>query len=629
MALADRRFQIIFLSLVLRVGTNPLPLDSLSPVEDTLSRCIAKIANEYFNNDLPTALFIPYREYESHSYISTNDSHVDFLVQSLHQRINHPLVVLDYHNNPQPLKRKVKLGSYIIILSGEVSSYIDMAYKVIVTIYNIAGHMSPSGRLLIATTGSPNKEKITLISTFFHMIWKILQISEAIVSLPRIRTSAEDYIIEVYKWYPEEQNDPCLLSLNRFSIFSIPISVIKSSFYSFELLENNIVTDMRGCVMNISVQELPPHTYVKGNGIVFGPIAVQLKILFEALNLRMDLNPTNFKTHPNLELPRILSFEGNHYFHINHDCVATYPYFIDNLKWLIPAGAPVPRWKSLVKIFNPLMWFCVVTTFISGSTTSWLLLKQSHQSMTYISALLDTLMTYVAAGISDRYKGTVASTFFLLWLFYCLIINTAYQSALISFLNDPGQEQPIRSLEELHESGLQLISKVVFEHPEGEELLEINNYESCHNNDYCLKMIAQNRNAAMLLAENQVYFFMHRHYDSEINKYLISIIDESAYTMYLTMATYTHGCLFFKRMEQIVHRIWRAGLIMRYIQHYQFHERRVRLDIFNNDPFVITLSHLQGGFFFLISGLFLSVTVFLIEIMYHAVDVYKVPTISI
>ncbi|PSN32162.1 Ionotropic receptor 489 [Blattella germanica] len=618
MMLARRFCEIIFLPLLIKGGTYPLPLDSVSPVEDSLSRCVAKIANEYFNRNLPTALFIPYRKYESQTYISNNSSHVEFLVQSLHQKIENSLVMLDYHNNPQSLHQKVKLGSYIIILSGDVSSYFDMAYTVIWKMIVVAGHMTPSGRLLIATTGSPNKERPLLIFQLFNMIWKALQISEAIVLLPGIGSvAAAGDVIEIYKWFPDEQDDPCLLFLNQFKMVDYWITEMNKFLYNFELFQINAITDMRECDFNISVKVFHPLTKVEGNKLGFGFMNYQLLILLQSLNLRMNVNPGNFNSVPNFNLPELLIFNGDEQFLTNDDCVAIYPYFIQNLKWIVPAGALVPRWKSLIKIFNPLMWLCVVTTFLIGSTTSWLLLKQNQNSLTFISALLDTLLTYVAAGINDRYKGTVASTFFLLWLFYCLILNTAYQSALISFLNNPGQEQPIRSLEELQESGLHLISKIMFPDAQTEEIRHINsNYEKC---DDCYKMIAQNRNTALLVPEYHANYGVFKFYDSEINTSLVGIIDETFYTFYLTISSYTQGCLFFNRMEQLVHRTWSAGLIMRFIQDYKFQERKTRLDLFNKDPYVITLSHLQGGFFFLISGLFLSVTVFLIEIMYHAV----------
>ncbi|PSN55692.1 Ionotropic receptor 457 [Blattella germanica] len=607
--------QIIFLSLVLKGGTNPLPLDSVSPVEDSLSRCVAKIANEYFNRDLPTALFVPYREYESHSYFSTNDSHVDYLVQSLQQRINHPLVMLDYHNNPQPLNREVKLGSYIIILSGDVSSYIDMAIEVSVTIYKVAGHMSPSGRLLIATTGSPNKERHIIIGKLFQVIWRALEISEAILLLPRIR-STDDNVIEVYKWFPEEQDDPCLQFLNRFVSIDIWFVKVNKFLLNLKLFQDNVITDMRGCVLNANVNEYPP-LVVRDTDSIVGTLVHQLHITCDILNLGMNLNIGDLTSKSNMQVPAAFRTDSDMTF--LQDCVATYPYFIQNLKWLVPAGAPVPRWKSLINIFNPSMWLCVVTTFLIGSATSWLLLKENQQSVTFMSVILDTLLTYLAAGISDRYKGTVASTFFVIWLFYCLIINTAYQSALISFLTDPGQEEPIKTIKELHNSGLRLMSRLLILNAEDDEIAEINSYEICEVHHLCFRSIAQNRDTALLDEELLARSLMENFFDSETNRYKLHIIDESSYTFYFTMATYTHGCLLFKRMEQLVHRIWSAGLIIKSYDYYYMVVRRRSHELVNNNPYAIALSHLQGGFYLLASGLFVSLIVFLIEVMYQSV----------
>ncbi|PSN38712.1 Ionotropic receptor 473 [Blattella germanica] len=617
----DGRFCLrILLLLVLKGCIKPLPLDLVSPVEDSLSRCIAKIANEYFNRDLPTALFIPYREYDSHSYISTNNSHVDYLVQSLHQRIDHPLVMLDYHNNPQSLHQKVKLGSYIIILSGEVGSYIDMAIYVILKIYEVAREMSASGRLLIATTGSPTFERDGIVGGLLRLIWKILQISEAIVLLPNIEsTSVHDDVIEVYKWFPEEQDDPCMLSLNPFVL--LDIWILKGDQFSRgkKLFQTDLITDMRGCTLNLSFLNYPPLVYTQDDVYVIGPLIDQIKLIIEAINLRLKIFRRNFTDFTNMKLPISLLNVKDNDFLTYGDCVVTYPYFKQNLKWVVPAGAPVPRWRGLIKIFNPLLWFCVVATFLIGSTTSWLLLNQNRQSQTYISALLDTLRTYVVAAISDRYKGTVASTFFVLWLFYCLIINTAYQSALISFLADPGRDEPIKTIAELHNSGLHLMSRVFILNEELENIGETEHYSGCTNQSHCLTRIAQNRDTALLDDELLLGLVINKYFGTETNRYLLHIIEEIAYKFYFTITVYSHGCLIFKRMEQLIHRVWSAGLIIRYFNDFYKIQRTAFYEVLNDDPYVITLSHLQGGFYFLICGLFVSTIVFLIEISYWSV----------
>ncbi|PSN55691.1 Ionotropic receptor 456 [Blattella germanica] len=610
-----RRFcEIIFLSLLIKGGTHPLSLDSVSAVEESLSRCIAKIANEYFNRDLPTALFIPYREYESHSYISTNDSHVDFLVQSLHQRIDHPLVMLDYHNNPQPLLRKVKLGSYIIILSGEVSSYFDMGFEVFRRIYEVARHMAPSGRLLIATTSSPGKKRNIIIGKLFQAVWRVLEISEAILLLPRIRSN-DDGVIEVYKWFPEDQDDPCFQLLNQFELLDIWIMKVNEFVAGTTLFENKLITDLKNCGLNVTLHNYPPYA-MRDFRDIFSPLVDQLFILCNTLKFLFNFKQPGLEPVSNFVLPIRVTYVTNKELDINQECVLTYPYFIKHLKWVVPAGAAVPRWKSLIKIFNPLMWRCVVSTFLIGSITSWLLLKQSQQSLTYISALLDTLLTYVAAGISDRYKGTVASTFFLLWLFYCLIINTAYQSALISFLADPRHDQPIKTIDELHKSDLRLMSRVSIS---GVELEKIEVISQSTNQRHWLKRIAENRDTALLDDELPFGLVINNYFDTETNKHLLHIIDKNAYTFYFTIAVYSHGCLIFKRMEQLLHRIWSAGLIIRHFNYFYKVQRRRYYEVLNDDPFVITLSHLQGAFYFLMCGLFVSIIVFLIEISYWSV----------
>ncbi|PSN55683.1 Ionotropic receptor 452 [Blattella germanica] len=618
MAFYGRLCLIILFLLFVKDGTNRLPLDSVSPVEDSLSQCIAKIANEYFNRDLPTALFIPYREYESQSYISNNNSHVDFLVQSLHQRIDNSLVMLDYHNNPETLLRKVKLGSYILILSGEVSLYFDLGFEVIWKIYEVAGHMSPSGRLLIATTGSPDKERIILIPKLLQVIWDVLEISEAILLLPRIRSNNDD-VIEVYKWLPEDQDDPCFLLLNRFVVLDIWIMKVNEFIAGTTLFENKLITDMKNCKLNLTLRHYPPFVAMNDR-YMLGPLVDLLFILFHTLKIRLYLNQPGVEQVANFELPVGVTNVTNKELDINQECVAIYPYFIQHLKWVVPAGAPVPRWKSLIKIFNPLMWLCVVTTFIIGSTTSWLLLNQSQQSLTYISALLDTLLTYVVVGISDRYKGTVATTFFLLWLFYCLIINTAYQSALISFLNDPGQEQPIKTIEELHKSGLHLMSMIFNAFVvESENIEETSHFDECSFMIPCLKLIAQNGDTALLDDEVLLRLVVNKYFDTETNRHLLHTIEENAYTFYFTIAVYSHGCLIFKRMEQLMHRMWSAGLIIKYLNGFNEVQRIIYYGVLNDDPFVITLSHLQGAFYFLTCGLFVSIIVFLIEISYWSV----------
>ena len=72
------------------------------------------------------------------------------------------------------------------------------------------------------------------------------------------------------------------------------------------------------------------------------------------------------------------------------------------------------------------------------------------------NTLLDTLRSILGAAIYFNPQGYLSAFFFVLWLFYCLQINTAYQSSLMGFLTNPGNLPAVTTLEELDNSGLDL-----------------------------------------------------------------------------------------------------------------------------------------------------------------------------
>ena len=83
----------------------------------------------------------------------------------------------------------------------------------------------------------------------------------------------------------------------------------------------------------------------------------------------------------------------------------------------------------------------------------WLLqISSNHYNQTSKNnkeVLFTALLTHLATGVGERYKGFVAVLFFSLWLCYCLIINTAYKSQFFELLVHPRKLPPIKSISEL------------------------------------------------------------------------------------------------------------------------------------------------------------------------------------
>ena len=144
-----------------------------------------------------------------------------------------------------------------------------------------------------------------------------------------------------------------------------------------------------------------------------------------------------------------ITFITSIYIYIYHCCPHTYPHFSKDITWYVPVHQ-IPRWQGLVRVFHPLMWLLVTIAFLLGSLT-FLLFDKCHANINPNATefLMDILQTHLAIGIIRRFASKPANLFFLLWLFYCLLIYTAYTSELIGFLGNPGTYRLVNNLEEL------------------------------------------------------------------------------------------------------------------------------------------------------------------------------------
>ncbi|PSN30110.1 Ionotropic receptor 434 [Blattella germanica] len=591
-----------------------IAFDKVSRITESLTQSIIDIAEKYFARDAPIGVLIPSKA-APHAWAIHREG--EFLLEELNKQMIHPLISLDYHKKSQFKAKYTKPGSYILLISGESDSISTMTFNMLSTIFETA-NTNTSARLLIALTTVPKTQshQISAARTLLQIVWKALDISDvvAIVPNPPSRSGVKHSVIAfgVFNWIPIQQRDPCFKVLNKIEHADSWLIKTKCFLNNVDLYPNKYVTDMRGCILKAKIQEYTPYV-ARLDDSLLGVIPTAIGLIKQLLNLRI--------TYSFVEVDPDLVFAVPYLFDMSviaHDSALIYPHLQDNFKWFVPAGAPIPRWKSLTKIFNPLMWFCVLVVFISGSLTTHLLKNHSNKDnqnkRNYSSALLDTLLTYLAMGVSDRYKGIIPGTFFLFWLFYCLNINTAYQSALISFLADPGEYPPIRTIAELYKSELELLSMIEFSGPIDQGLIELEKYNRCSSFIYCIVNILKYRNIAVLTNEFQGRRIVLDTFSAESNKPAVLAINEVIQKVLIGMYINTHGSLLYKSIEVLMHRFITFGFIGNYLDTYRDLENTFFSELMNEKPSVLTLSHLQGAFYLLGCGIFTSILTFLLEI---------------
>ncbi|KAJ9585587.1 hypothetical protein L9F63_002617 [Diploptera punctata] len=293
------------------------------------------------------------------------------------------------------------------------------------------------------------------------------------------------------------------------------------------------------------------------------------------------------------------------------DCVTSYPYFKYILSWYVHA-APIPKWKGIVMGFQQIMWFLVILAFIFGTVTFWLF-SNIHlmKYITLIEAIMNSLRTYLGMSIKIELRGSLSAVFFTLWLCYCMLIYTAYQSYLIGFLTNPGEYSPINTEEELNKLGFDRWTNVKFVNAIYEQEMTWNSYHFCSWNE-CYEGLRTKDRLAVLGPSNIFDFLSPTFRLSHGTLNVVKINDYAKH--YYTYSHFNLGCLFLKRFDTITHRLISSGIVDKWLGDITL-EIWKYLHKHNIHPQPLNLSQLQGCIYLLIIGNTLGFIVFISEVL--------------
>ncbi|PSN29401.1 Ionotropic receptor 442 [Blattella germanica] len=603
-------------------NSNIHPLKVVSPIVENMSKCIVNIAEKYFDKQQPIAVLIPPNTVTATATnVNGNSIDGDYLIHALNNRMVNSLLILDYRANHKIIRNGLKPAYYILLLSGYI---FDMTMNMARTIFETYKSY-PSARILIASTIVPRspREQVATARRLLQMVWEGLVMYESIAIVPNCNTrSTTNHSFEnfgIFGWFPEKQRDPCLKNLN-------PIDLIDSWLIRKNKFENNFdmyttkyLPDMRGCTLYVLPRNYQPFAYVEKTEEPTGIFIFFLLVIARKVNMKVAYLLNTEDNVCDLEIP-ITYMHGN-FSHIG-DCLFIYPHIQDSLKWIVPAGSLIPRWKSLTKVFSPVVWACVVIVFLFGSVTSWLLLRYSNNKLqnknNLSKILIDILLNHLGMGISDLYNGWISKLFFGLWLFYCLIINAAYQSALLSFLANPGEYPTMKSNKELYESDIKLYSHVDLLGPLDEELGYLKDLEPCLDRVEKIVASLKERNSALLTTVQEGFRFRLKTFNPETNKPETVVLEENVLKIYVGMSVIKFGCLLYNRFEELMSHMLESGIVNNQLKMRSNLVKKYYALYYNVDLFKLSLTHLQGGFYLFVFGVFTSCFVFCVEILLFA-----------
>ncbi|PSN40944.1 Ionotropic receptor 396 [Blattella germanica] len=583
-------------------------------VEHYLAECIINISSTYFNTALSIAVQTPSNWYLQHPWDIT---HGETLLKILNNEIHIPILTYgpvpdDYNSSdsaPTP-------DSYIFLISAinsdeEMNVAFSMFYRVVQEVSNGGAHV-----IIALVEPFNNINHIISRLQYIFSVAFYARFSRVILVVPhKSRTLNNPKEIDIYGWLPNEQVNICSRFVRIVRFFDAWKTKERRFLLGFNLFTVDSKINLNNCQINVTYYGNYPVIY-PSNKRVDGIAVLFLDAFSKVFNCTVKYNSSK-SSH--MQFP---VFYTNIFKSDGHEL--TYPYFQMDINWFVPAGIEIPRWQSIVRVFPTLMWGLVAATSVCGTFTLWLTLKHrrssdDHQTGGH-SILITALLNQLGFGDDIECKGPLAVMFYILWLYYCLLINNAYQAGLYGLLVQPGQYPPIETYEELMESGLRLKTKVKIDL--GYDAWGvIKQYEDCEIQigdavEACLDEMASTGNFAVLVVDALGRVIAKLLYEKH-GKDKISRINKPMGNMFLGFQISKMAYILHNAMDTLLHRAVQGGLLDKW-NFDELHKWEMNRKVRTVDtvkPF--TFEHVQGGFYLLSVGILIAFLAFIFEISHN------------
>ncbi|PSN52963.1 Ionotropic receptor 271 [Blattella germanica] len=582
-----------------------LTLYQENSIEESLAQCIINISTKYFDKDKPVLVETPTNWFPGHyPYIEYGGK----LIELLHKVNQFPLII--YGGEAFIAQLKVHVGSYIVMMPP-VLRQVDNIYiqNMIAALLKFAYNCR--GKVIFASLeqmASPDILKLLNRALTYEFLHSILL-------KPRTLShkTKDNHLdnIDIYNWFPKEQSNICSKTINKINHSDTWISQRKRFLLNTNLFPSDRKIDVKGCTLKSHVPFFPPYTFVDSElRINSGTIVSIFHAIMKHINCIILYTPPVPDNTNSVYLYFPVMLDPADYGEYELRDQLTYPHIISDITWYVPTGKQQPRWTSLIRTFTSLVWYLVLSTFVFGSCTMWLLgkyerLGSNSTNKTIHGVLADAMLTHLGVGVVYRYKGFIPSAFFILWRYYSLIINTAYQSAFFGLLINPGHYPTLQTSKQVEESAL-VKETVGIQGVDSQFWSRFLKYRSCYDTNVCFGSLAKNQTHAIL--SNAWFAKFHYSMFGE-NKYVP--IKEIVGTRLFSIQVLQLRGILLDVFNKVIGRLADGGIIDQMAKEFINHFLR-------NNPvictaFSLTMDHLQVAFYLLLIGYVLSFSLNVIE----------------
>ena len=603
---------LIGFNIIQAISPIKIPIAKEDWLSATISKCILDIAKRDFPRDSPLVVHGSNTAYCDKKQTSSFD--LDQLVfKQLHAAGQYQIVsfgCLEDFTSPEVIH--LKPASVILILPDLSRSTLNTVTYVYLSRV-VSKFQNLNMKVLVISSNIENKIEGTVFSatSILNSIWITYGIENAIVLIPGLYTYTEKKItsLDVFYWIPEDQN-LCIRQISKIKHLDHWLASESTFSRNANLFPVKDYNNFHGCTLILSFYSQPPFTYLyenTDNGLMYAGLFESIfSSIGKHLNISFHVRDASQNEDFDIKFPLTVGPSA-----ILDKCHVSYPYFKISMKWYLHVQH-LPTWKSVIKVFQPDMWLLVTVSYLLAVLTFWLFSNLEKRKVTFVEILFEKMKTFLASPVKAVGRGFTFSAFFILWLYYSMMIYTAYQSSLIGFITNPGVYNPISTQEQLDKSGYERWCFSRFINSSDPEENVWNTYEYCNWNT-CFDGL-NNRTHLAVLGNEYVFDYLSEKYKTPHGTSSIVKVDDFVKHYYLT-SYFKLGCLFLKRFDSLTHRFVSAGMTDKWIRDFGADYWSSYWYVKDSSPQPIYLSQLQGPFAVLICGAILSVVAFIIEII--------------
>ncbi|XP_026753088.2 uncharacterized protein LOC113513293 [Galleria mellonella] len=277
--------------------------------------------------------------------------------------------------------------------------------------------------------------------------------------------------------------------------------------------------------------------------------------------------------------------------------------YIDDLRFMVKSATDVAIWKNVYLEFQPTVWMLLTLTFVVYSIIFFVLFSVKDKN----SIMLKMWDSFFQHGHEVRGRFPI-KCFFIAWIWFAFLINSYYQSSLVSLSNHPAKDYQISNEDELRYFNMKAcISPAIetFQLAEGMKPY-MNMIDECDSLMQSMKSVSQDDDIFTITLNSLYLYHKHEFYNQwgASSVYCFSIpLSKIIYGIYMYKGFPIH-----ERLHSVSLRLRENGLLDKSV--YDIYYERMIKHHFHQKPLQLFL---LIPWYLYIFGMCLSVAVFILE----------------